>query len=109
MQELLNLGVISYQTYVIDGHTLYFGRENVKLASAPNYKTLSLAKTSDKVQFIADLRNHQNGNTDYQTFCKDCAKSGVEKWTVDTLKMTCIYYDNTGEEMLIEKIPGITK
>ena len=56
-------------------------------------------------QFIADLKTHQQGGTDYPTFCNDCAKSGVEKWIVDMKRMTCTYYDKKGNEMLVEQIP----
>jgi uncharacterized protein YbcV (DUF1398 family) len=35
---------------------------------------------------------------------KGLADSGIEKWTFDTNKMTIVYYNLNGEEMLIEKI-----
>lgn len=35
---------------------------------------------------------------------KGLAESGIEKWTVDTSKMTMIFYDKTGNEMLVDKI-----
>jgi uncharacterized protein YbcV (DUF1398 family) len=38
-------------------------------------------------------------------FCKDCAASGIEKWTVDISKMTCIYNDLHGNELLVGAIP----
>ena len=105
VQDLIKLGVASYQTFVADGHTLYFGKDNFKVQSAPKYATLIVADTSDKIQFINDLKNHQKGNTNYPTFCDDSRKSGVEKWIVDTTKMTCVYYDKSGNEMLVENIP----
>ena len=105
VQDLIKLGVTSYQTFVADGHTLYFGKDNFKVQSALKYATLIVADTSDKIQFINDLKNHQKGNTNYPTFCNDSRKSGVEKWIVDTTKMTCVYYDKSGNEMLVENIP----
>lgn len=107
VQELTKLGVTSYQTHVADGHTLYFGKDNFNVQTDAKYSTLTVADTSDKVQFINDLRNHQNGNTNYPTFCNDCAKSGVEKWIVSTIKMTCTYYDKSENEMLLENIPTV--
>ena len=38
-------------------------------------------------------------------FCRDCAKSGVEKWIVDMADMTCTYYDKEGDPFLKETIP----
>ncbi len=92
-------------TYVADGQTHYYGKNNFKVVSEPKYSTLIVADTSDKVQFVNDLRSHQKGSTNYLTFCYDCAKSGIEKWVVNTEKMTCIYYDKLENEILIENIP----
>jgi hypothetical protein len=52
-----------------------------------------------------DLKKHQQGQTDYSTFCNDCAKSGIDKWVICMDKMTCTYYDKAGNEILIEDIP----
>ena len=107
IQELIQLGVLRYETFVADGHTLYRGAEGFTLQTEAKYPALSLAATSNKEQFISDLQNHQQGNTDYPTFCNDCAKSGVEKWLVDTQAMSCTYYDSAGKELLIESIPSL--
>jgi|SRR3954464_1043686 len=105
VQDLIKLGVVSYDTFVMDGHTDYFSTENTKIASPPKYDQLTIAANSNKEQFQKDLKAHQQGKTDYPTFCKDCAKSGVNKWVVLMDKMTCSYYDKSGNELLIEKIP----
>jgi uncharacterized protein YbcV (DUF1398 family) len=34
---------------------------------------------------------HQQGKTDFPTFCKHAAETGVEKWRVDISQMTCTY------------------
>lgn len=51
-------------------------------------------------------KRNQQEQTDYYTFCKDCAATGIEKWIVDLNKMTCTYYNKTGEEILVEEIPS---
>jgi len=104
IQDLIKLGVTGFETYVADGHTVYFG-EGANIQSEAKYATLKLADESDKDQFQEDLTTHQQGKTSYQTFCLDCAWSGVEKWVVDMTKMTCVYYDKAGHEMLAEAIP----
>ena len=93
IQDLIKLGVTGFETFVTDGHTVYFGADGAKIQSAANYTALKLADESDKDQFQEDLKDHQQGKTSYQTFCLDCAWSGVEKWVVDMTKMTCTYYD----------------
>ena len=105
IKELKSLGVVSYDTYVIDGHTDFVGNNNYQVSSPAKYETLIVTETSQPEKFKADLKAHQQGETDYPTFCKDCAKSGIEKWTVSIEKMSCTYYDKSGEEILAEQIP----
>ena len=107
IQDLIQIGVLRYETFVEDGHTLYRGENGFTLQTEAKYEALSVAATSDKAQFISDLQNHQQGNTDYPTFCSDCAKSGVEKWLVDMTTMSCTYFDRAGNELLIETIPSL--
>jgi|SRR6218665_2289878 len=106
IQDLIQLGVSKYETFVHDGHAKYFGNDGFSTQSEAKYTELHVAENSVKEQFITDLKLHQQGGTDYLTFCNDCAKSGVEKWIVDTTEMTCIYYDKSGNELLMEQIPG---
>ena len=105
IQDLIGLGVTGFETFVADGHTMYFGKDGTKIQSDAKYTVLKIADESDKDQFLEDLKDHQQGKTNYQTFCLDCAWSGVEKWVVDMTKMTCIYFDKKGHEMLAEAIP----
>jgi len=105
VQDLIRLGVRKYDTYVSDGHTLYFGDNNFRLASDPKYATLEVANNSDQKKFTHYLKIHQQGQTDYPTFCRHSAETGVEKWTVDMKQMTCTYYDKANHRILEEKIP----
>ena len=105
IQDIKKLGVTFYETFVTDGHTDYFGANDYKTSSVAKYETLAIAETSNIEQFKADIKAHQQGKTDYPTFCKDCAKSGIEKWTVCMDKMTCTYYNLGGNEILVEHIP----
>lgn len=106
IHDLKALGVIQYETFVSDGHTVYFGENIFKVSSASKYEPLEIAESSNLEQFKSDLKSHQQGNTDYSTFCRDCAKSGIEKWVVDIHQMTCTYFDQDGNEILEEIIPG---
>ena len=106
VQDLIEFGVLSYDLFVSDGHAKYFGKENRVLESAAKYSPLEIANDSDGEKFRNYLKIHQQGQTDYPTFCGQSAKTGVEKWTVDTVKMTCTYYDKAGNELLVETIPA---
>lgn len=105
IQDLKRLGVIRYNTYVHDGHTVYFGDDGCSIVSAAQYQGLAVADHSSPHQFAADLKAHQQGKTDYRTFCNDCARSGVEQWEVSIETMTCTYFAIAGDTVLMEQIP----
>jgi uncharacterized protein YbcV (DUF1398 family) len=105
IQDIKKLGVTYYETFVSDGHTDYYGVNDYKTSSSAKYDTLQVADISNIEQFKIDIKAHQQGKTDYQTFCNDCAKAGLEKWAVCMEKMTCTYFDKAGNEMLVEQIP----
>jgi uncharacterized protein YbcV (DUF1398 family) len=105
IKDLKKLGVSYYETFVFDGHTDYYGANDYQTSTTGNYSTKGITETPDVEQFKADLKAHQQGKTDYPTFCNDTAKSGIYKWRVSIEKMTCAYYDKQGNEILIEQIP----
>ena len=105
IRELKKLGVKYYQIFVADGHADYFGTDDYKITSPPNYDQLEIAPAANEEQFKSDLKTHQTGKTDYPAFCKDAANAGIEKWVVSTDEMTCTYYDIAGNEILLETIP----
>ena len=105
VQDFIQLGITHYDSYVIDGHKKYFGENNYQVESDAMYEQLEVASESDTTQFKHYLKIHQQGETDYPTFCKHAAETGVEKWIVDTNEMTCTYYDKAGNIMVAEKIP----
>lgn len=83
IQEIKELGVMGFETWTIDSHTEYFGVYGYHTKSKPQYEALAISETSDKAKFIANLKDHQQGKTDYHSFCKDCAETGIEKWVVN--------------------------
>ena len=105
VQEIIDLGVIAYETLVTDGNTEYQGNNNYKTSTGPKYDALPVSEKSDKDLFLKILTEHQAGKTDFPTFCLQCAESGIEKWIVDITAMTCTYYDRAGNKMLTEDIP----
>jgi uncharacterized protein YbcV (DUF1398 family) len=106
VQDLIGLGVLWYDTFVADGRSQYFGANEYKQESGGKYETLAVNETSDAETFKHYLKIHQQGETNYPTFCKHAAETGVHKWTVDLRKMTCTYYDRSGNEMIVEGIPS---
>jgi uncharacterized protein YbcV (DUF1398 family) len=105
IQDIKKLGVTFYETFVADGHTDYYGANDYKTTSPARYESLIVADECDKKEFKSDLKEHQQGKTDYPTFIGMSAKIGIEKWAVCMDKMTCTYYDKAGNEILVEEIP----
>ncbi|MCC4229501.1 DUF1398 domain-containing protein [Zunongwangia profunda] len=106
IQEIKEMGVISFKTWVYDSHTEYFGN-GFQTTSKAKYDNLRIANNCQKHVFVEYLKNHQKGETDYFTFCNHCAETGIEKWMVDLEKMTCTYYDKLGNEILVENVPTL--
>jgi len=105
IQDIKSLGVTAFETWVKDSHTDYSGTNNYQTSSKPLYEDLTIADNTNKEKFVCYLKSHQQGETDYFTFCKHCAETGIEKWLVSLNEMTCTYYDKAGNEILVEQIP----
>lgn len=105
IQEIKQLGVTHYETFVSDGHTEFQGADHFKTTMPAKYAALPIAEEINPEEFKIHLKAHQQGKTDYRTFIEMCAKNGVEKWVVRLTEMTCTYYDNAGKEILVETIP----
>src|SRR5262249_31461135 len=98
------IGVEKYDSYLTDGHSEYFGKHGHKVSSPPAHDKLSIAEKSNRENFLKHLKLHEQGKTSYIEMSEGLAESGIEKWTVDTNKMTMIFYDKAGNAMLVESI-----
>jgi uncharacterized protein YbcV (DUF1398 family) len=105
VQELIELGVKKYDVFVQDGHAVYFGSDGFQTSSEAKYTAMEVAPRSEAATFRLRLKIHQQGATDYTTFCRDAAEAGIEKWRVDLEKMTCIYFNKADKEVVVESIP----
>jgi uncharacterized protein YbcV (DUF1398 family) len=106
VQALLELGVVRYRTAVSDGHTQYSGDHDYSLLLPAKYAAQPVSESGNVDELKHALSVHQQGRTDYFTFCRQAAARGVEQWTVDLRAMTCTYYDKAGREMVVEAIPA---
>lgn len=106
IQNIKQLGVHAFETWVIDSNTVYFGADVYQTKCEPMYENLEIGNNSNTEKFTHYLKIHQQGQTDYITFCHDCAETGIEKWFANLDEMTCTYYDKAGNKILVEPIPG---
>ncbi|MES2387149.1 MAG: DUF1398 family protein [Bacteroidota bacterium] len=105
IQAIKNKGISSYETYVSDGHTVFRGENNEQIISEPKYPNKHIADTSSVEMLKNALSIHQQGQTDYPTFCQQAADAGVDKWAVSTGALTCTYLNKAAGVMLEESIP----
>lgn len=105
IQDLINLGVKGYDTIVTDGRVSYYGDNDFEVSTDKKYDAITIATVANKERFIEFLVMHQDGQTDYPTFCQHASVCGIAKWRVDIIEMTCTYYDSASNPILIEKIP----
>ncbi len=96
IQDMKKLGVQSYEHFVADGHIIYHGYSGFILTAPSKRNSVPIAPIGQKETLQREIRIHQQGKTDYPTFCSHAAEAGVEKWIVDMQKMVCTYYDLSG-------------
>ena len=104
MQEIKGLGVTSYEVCLADGRSYYYGDNKHTIEIAPKYPPIIVSQILNRDYLIKHLKAHQEGKTDYLTFIKMCAETGVEKWKIRINDTTCTYIDHKGNEILKENI-----
>ena len=98
---LKGLGVERYDSYLAEGHSEYFGQGGYTVVSPPVHEVLPVAETGQGETFLQHLVRHERRETAYLEMSRGLAQSGIEKWTVDTGRMTMSFYDKAGTEMLV--------
>lgn len=105
VQELKAIGVTYYDNFVADGNTRYYGTDNYVLQSEAKYPELTVTDVSSAEKLKHAISIHQQGQTDYPTFCRQAAEAGVEKWTTHMIEMTVTYLDKQENKLTVESIP----
>lgn len=107
IKDIKELGVTHYEAYVSDGHIDYHGADNYSARVPEKYESLFIADSPKVEEFKAGLIAHQQGKTDYLSFIKMCADTGIEKWEIRMDAMSCTYFDKAGNQVLVEVIPQV--
>jgi uncharacterized protein YbcV (DUF1398 family) len=104
VRALKSVGVERFDTYLVDGHSEFFGTDGHMVKSPGAHEKLTVADTSNREAFLEHLKLHSQHKTSYVEMSQGLAESGIEKWTVDTNRMMITYYDKAGHALLIESI-----
>jgi uncharacterized protein YbcV (DUF1398 family) len=105
VQDLKKIGIVSYDNFVADGKTNYFGSTDFVITSDAKYPSMNINDLGSAEKLKHALKIHQQGETDYLTFCKQSAEAGIEKWTTHMIEMTVTYLDKKGNKLVVESIP----
>lgn len=105
IKEIKALGVTHYDAFVNDGHVDYHGLNQFTVTVPAKYEKMDITSNLNLNEFKAQLLAHQQGKTDYLTFIKMCANTGIQGWKICLNKMTCTYLDTNNNEVLVEQIP----
>ncbi|MCZ4222791.1 DUF1398 domain-containing protein [Pedobacter rhodius] len=108
IKVIKGLGIVRNDVYVANGLSVYFDSEDYSAQVNPDgYPELVISDEPSSEKLNHALKNHQKGETDYFTFCKQAADAGVEKWVIDLEEMTCTYLDAEQNELVKENIPKV--
>lgn len=105
IQELIDLGIKGYNTFITDGRVVYYGATDHEVSTDKKYEHLPVAAIANKERFIESLVMHEGGQTDYYTFCQQATQCGIAKCRIDIIAMTSTYLTPEGDPIVIEKIP----
>ena len=83
IQDLIQLGVLRFETFVFDSHSDYYGADGFKTSSEGKYEAIAISDDLNIETFKKKLKEHQQGKTDYMGFIESCAKNGIFKWIMD--------------------------
>lgn len=107
VQEIKNAGLLYYTFYVTNGATVYTGAGDYEVSGEAKYPAQSINDNGNADGLQQYIRQHQQGHSDFFTFCRQCAECGVERWVVDTRSMDCTYLDKADNALVAEPIPEL--
>jgi len=105
VQELKAMGIRSYVHFVADGSNVFHGDGGHAVTVSHVQETILVADRASEDLLRRSLSIHQQGKTDYPTFCREAGEAGVAAWTSDLEAMTVTYSDLTNKPILVEPIP----
>ncbi|HEY4194015.1 MAG TPA: DUF1398 family protein [Mucilaginibacter sp.] len=105
VQEIKALGLVRYEYLVADGRTIYYGTNNYSVEAPAIYPQKVINPLASPAAIEHHIREHQQGKSDFSTFCQQAADAGVHHWEVNAQTMFCNYLDSNNQLMLAEPIP----
>ncbi len=102
------LGITQVTINIHTGETTYQHRDGMHLQTPSLKATTPVASTASQVGLTTSLQIHQQGKSDFPTFCEEIAAAGIAYWIIDVSALTCDYYSLIDALILSETIPKAT-
>jgi|GEM_PF-2473740 hypothetical protein len=74
-----------YDSFLTNGHSEYYGKDEYKVVSQPTHEIFTIAKDCNRENFLHQLNLYEQGKTNYFGISKGVTESGIEKWTFNTV------------------------
>jgi uncharacterized protein YbcV (DUF1398 family) len=104
LRGLAEIGVVRFDSFLVDGHSEFFGADGRSVVSPAHHQELAVADVSDRAALLEHLQRHTDKETSYVEMSAGLAASGVEKWVADTAALTMTYCDRNGVALLVEVV-----
>ncbi|MEO6606701.1 MAG: DUF1398 family protein [Aeromicrobium sp.] len=103
-RALDDLGVVSYDSYVVDGHTAFRTAAGDELATPAHHELVEVAAEPDHAAVHATLARAAAGEIGYVEMSTLLGAAGLDRWSVDTRRLVMTYTDVLGETVLVEQL-----
>ena len=84
-------------------HYVHQSEDDIVTSSVKSTIPVAQKKSNKTIRCI--LTRHQQGQTDFETFCDEMAEAGIYKWHIDIQSGTCTYIDLQEQAIISELIP----
>lgn len=88
-----------------DGTATYVHQSEDDIVTSSVKSNHPVAPSSNQSIVQDVLTRHQQGQTDFETFCDEMAQAGIYKWHIDIQAGTCTYIDLQEQAIISELIP----
>lgn len=88
-----------------DGTATYVHQSEDDIVTSSVKSNHPVAPSSNQSIVQDVLTRHQQGQTDFETFCGEMAQAGIYKWHIDIQAGTCTYIDLQEQAIISELIP----
>ncbi|HCY6356353.1 TPA: DUF1398 family protein [Staphylococcus aureus] len=88
-----------------DGTATYVHQSEDDIVTSSVKSNHPVAPSSNQSIVQDVLTRHQQGQTDFETFCDEMAQAGIYKWHIHIQAGTCTYIDLQEQAIISELIP----